>query len=135
MPGKRRVIWKGDDVLDKLLEATGWGVDKTMEQCVDDAKENVPVRTTTLQGSIRLEPHQRRGLRVSGVWGSFDVQYALAVEMGNATLVPKGADTKPDKKTLSTPKNTGNKGFFRGAADKEYPNLADHIADRFEKIR
>ena len=134
MPRRRkRVDWKGDDVAKKVVEATAWGVDKTTSECVHDAKEHVPFVTGTLEGSLRIEEAEQHGDRVTGRWGSFDVQYALAVEMGNPSLaVNSGDDSREFVK--GTPRNTGNNRFLRGAADKEYPKLADRIAARFKKI-
>ena len=136
MPRRRKGLdWKGNDVLDKVVQATKWGIDKTTAACVVDAKENVPVVTATLQGSLRIEPAEQRGVQVSGLWGSFDVNYALAIEMKNPSLAVSGGDnTRETLPYTGRGKNTGNSGFLRGAADKEYPGLADRVAERFKKI-
>lgn len=79
----------------RVAEACRDGIDATMGACVTEAKRNVPVRTATLQGSIRFDPAEIKGSEVSGVWGSFDVNYALAVETGNRSLVgPPGSSSR-----------------------------------------
>ena len=57
-----------------------------MVDCVTDAKPNTPFITGALSRSIRFNPAKAEGNTVVGVWGSFDINYALAVETGNASL-------------------------------------------------
>ena len=135
MPKKNvDVDWRGKQVRRAIQRASQRAIDKTTAECVDDAKQNVPVVTATLQGSLRIEPAEIKGNVVSGRWGSFDVNYALAVEMGNRSLVPAGGDTKRDQRTgTGRGIRTGNTGFLRGAADKEYPKLAARIRKEFRK--
>ena len=131
MPSNFNIDWKGQEVTDLVLEASRWAIDETMAAAVTDAKTNVPVRTATLQGSIRLTPSVRTGNSVTGVWGSFDVNYALAVETGNRSLIgPEGSSSRESGPARGPGKNTGNKNFFRNAADKEYPKLNERIAKR-----
>ena len=88
MPKKGpKVEWLGDDVFKATQRATELAANETMALCVDDAKKNVPVVTAVLQGSIRLTPALAVGFIVTGEWGSFDVNYALAVETGDQSLV------------------------------------------------
>ena len=133
MPKYKDVDWRGPQVRRAVQRASKRAIDDTMSRAVRDAKNNVPVVTSTLQGSLRIEPAEIKGNVVSGRWGSFDVNYALAVEMGNPSLVPAGGDVKRD--TLPNTGRgirTGNTGFLRGAAEKEYRNLAKRIRDEFE---
>ena len=85
-----------------------------MSKAVKDAKQNVPVVTATLQGSIRIQPSEIKGEDVDGLWGSFDVNYALAVEMGNPKLVPSGGDDQREKfPDIGRGIRTGNTGYTR----------------------
>ena len=83
MAGKGfRVNWRGKDVARRVTNASRIGIDITMALCVPDAKRNTPVVTGTAQGSIMFKPAQIRGFRVTGVWGSFDVNYFIWLEIG-----------------------------------------------------
>ena len=132
--GNSRVDWRGPQVRRAVERASQRAIDKTTSLCVKDAKDNVPVVTATLQGSFKIQPAEIEGNFVTGLWGSFDVNYALAVELGNRSLVPSGGDTQ--RETLPNSGRgirTGNTGFLRGAADKEYPKLRERIAREFLK--
>ena len=126
--------WRGDEVFDRMLDATKIAIDETTAECVKDAKENVPVVTATLQGSLRIEPAMVKRGEVSGLWGSFDVNYALAVETGNRSLVgPSGSSTRERGGAGGRGKNTGNRNFLRNAADKHYPRLIGRIRRRLKR--
>jgi hypothetical protein len=87
------LTWKGDVVLDKTLRAAGRAVDRVLSDCVAASKDVVPVRYSVLHGSIRMLPSVVGADRVIfGVWGSFAVSYALAVEKGTRAhiIVSKG---------------------------------------------
>lgn len=134
MPKYKDVDWRGKQVRRAVQRASKRAIDDTMSRAVSHAKENVPVVTATLQGSLRIEPAEIKGNVVSGRWGSFDVNYALAVEMGNRSLVPAGGDAKRDKRSgTGRGIRTGNTGFLRSAADREYPKLAGRIRKEFKK--
>ena len=136
MPKKKpKVDWKGDEVFRATLRATQLAADETLALCVDDAKNNVPVVTAVLQGSLRLEPAEVKGSMVTGAFGSFDVNYALAVETGDRSLVgPQGAQTRESLPRSGKGKNTGNKNFLRNASDKEYPKFAGRIRNHYKKL-
>ena len=106
-----QVEWRGAQVLDKLLKAVKDGIDETMAECVTEAVRIVPVDTTTLQGSLRVEPAEISRNEVVGEWGSFDVDYAIYVELGTY-------------KMRAQP-------YLRPSADREYPHLKGRIARRF----
>ena len=126
--------WRGPQVRRAIQRASQLAIDKTTAECVNDAKQNVPVVTATLQGSFRIEPAEIKGAFVSGRWGSFDVNYALAIEMGNPSLIPAGGDAKRDTlPNTGRSIRTGNTGFLRGAADKEYHKLKERIRAEFRK--
>ena len=119
--------WNGDKVAELVRQATERGMQSVVADCIKDAKENVPVQTGNLQRSIRADPPDTNRDGVSITWGSFDVNYALAVETGNRSLIgpQEGADPLPV--TKSPGKNHGNTHFLRGATDKFYPELGDRI--------
>ena len=107
------LIWFGNRIKDKWLEAARQAIDETMADCVNTAKPLTPVRTGTLQGSERFEPAEVKGDEVVGEWGSFDVNYAIYVE-------------------------TGSRGRFgrymlRQAADQHYPELKENIRRRYDR--
>ena len=133
--GKGEIInWNGVEISLDLERAIKQAMDETMAEAVTDAKEHVPVRTGVLQGSIRLTPATSVGNHIEGEWGSYGVNYALAVELGNPHLaVPSDGSTRETTPYQGPGKNTGYNGFLRGAADKEYPKLAGRIAERFKQ--
>lgn len=102
-----RIVWRGAAVAAHVRAAQIAGVNKTMGECITQAKGLVHVDTATLQGSIRLEGAQPDGNGVRGQWGSFDVNYALWQE-----VLPAGRGGKP---------------YLRPSADTNYRNLAGHI--------
>lgn len=89
-----------------MLRALKGGIDETEALCVGMAVSTVHVVTAILQGSIDLRPAEiyPRQYRVEGVWGSFDVNYAIYEEL----LHP----------------------YLRPAADTHYPGLPKRIAKR-----
>jgi len=107
--------WNGDALKRKVVEAQRLAVDATMASCIVEAKSRVPVRTATLQGSIRMEPARPVGDLVVGRWGSFEVNYALWVEIGTH--------------------RSGAQPYLRPAADHQYPLLAGYIRAAFKAAR
>lgn len=109
-----RVEWKGREVVENVSRAAVKGIDKTLADCTREAKRNHEFtnRTTILEGSIRAEAAHQEGRRIVGRWGSFNVEYALYVEVGTATSAPYP--------------------YLRPAADLNYPNLAKNIAQFME---
>lgn len=107
-----RLRWYGDRWRRAIERACADAIDQTTSEAVREAKPRTPVRTTTLQGSIQMRPARRRGSAIVGQWGSFDVNYALWVEVGhhtrNGRLVP-------------------GRYMLRQAADIAYPKLRDRI--------
>lgn len=99
--------WNGKPVIDKTLLAAAKGIDSVMAKCIVMAKVDVPVVTATLQGSIRMEPAQIQGDVLVGKWGSYNVMYAVFVELGTIHM-----DAQP---------------YLRPAADKYYPTLPGEI--------
>ena len=99
-----KIDFKGKEVLSAVQQAAKDGVDETMAACVNEAKPNTPVITGALQGSIRFDPAQVRRNAVEGEWGSFDIDYALKIELA--------------------------RNMLRNAADAKYPELSGNIAKR-----
>ena len=108
------LIWNGDAVKRKVIAAAQGGIDETMARCVVEAKkdyyEGHGLRFAVLQGSVKMQPAEVRGDRVVGQWGSFDVNYARHVEQGTGRMTGQGQ--------------------LQGAADAEYPQLAERIRAR-----
>ncbi len=107
--------WKGEEVTRKLLDAATFGIDQTMAKAVVLAKGDLykghGFVTGVLQGSIQMRPAIIRGQTAVGTWGSFSVDYALPVEVGDGS--------RPGL------------GYLQQAADAEYPKLAGRIAREF----
>lgn len=82
------IDWRGEEVVDKTLLAMATGINTVMAGCVQLAKQKVRRRTTTLQGSIQMREARAMPQGVVGVWGSFNVNYALAVELGTKPHFP-----------------------------------------------
>ena len=83
MPKGSRIEDRTDKLRRKIQDAAVDGVDDTLAKCVREVKPITPVKTSVLQGSMRFEPAKRQGDKVRGFWGSFDVNYALWVEIGS----------------------------------------------------
>ena len=81
-----KITWKGEIVKANVRAAAAMGINETMGDCIIMAKQLVRVKTATLQGSIRLTPAIQLGNHVRGVWGSFDVNYALWQEVGTSKM-------------------------------------------------
>ena len=129
-----RFEWYGKKVSKKTEIATRVAMDKTMAACIAEAKKLVPVKTGLLQGSIRMKPTANLGGRLIGYWGSFNVKYAIYVELGTKPHIirPK------NKKALYWPgaahpvmvvhhPGTEKRPYLRPAADREYPLLRRRI--------
>lgn len=105
--------WRGPEVLAKAKAAARHGIDETTSACVNHAKSNHPWQnqTGTLEGSLQMRPADDQGSRIVGFWGSFDVDYAIYLEIGTSR-----APAYP---------------YLRPAADAEYGKLAGRIKAAF----
>jgi len=124
--------FRGEQVSANVVRATKHGIDTIMAQSVVDAKEDVPVATASYQGSIRIvEPADKHGDEIAGVWGSTDINYALGLETGDFSYLagaqPLGGESA---NRVETRRNKGHRGSLRKSADRNYPNLADEIRKR-----
>ena len=101
--------WNAPKILNRIEQAAANGINDTMADCVVDAKSNHgwQNRTGTAEASIRAEPAGKQGNRIVGLWGSFDVEYFIYLELGTAFM-------------------TGDH-TLENAADLNYPSLADYI--------
>ena len=101
--------WHGDEILKKIGAQTVVAMTAVMASSIRTAKAQHPpnVRTATYQGSIQLRPVIMRGDQLVGFWGSFNVNYAIYLEMGTIFM--------PEYRPL------------RNAADQHYPELAHKL--------
>lgn len=109
-----KLDWRGDKIKEIVAEASRLGVDETTAAAVTPAKEKVRVRTRLLQGSIQFRPAERRGNRIVGSFGSYDVNYALWQEIGTSRM-----SAQP---------------YLRPAADQEFPKLSERIKRYYEEL-
>lgn len=106
-----RFQWRGREVAKQVREAAKRGIDETTSAAVNSAKQNHGWAnvTGTAEGSIQMRPAQKVGRKVVGRWGSYSVDYFLALELGSGV--------RDGDRTL------------RRAADQEYPELARRIRE------
>jgi hypothetical protein len=77
------LTWNGDQVLARVRQAEEAGLNDTLKDAVDTAKEYVRVDTGNLKSKIRVvEPAQSGGDGVTGQFGVDDVEYAMDQEVG-----------------------------------------------------
>lgn len=134
--------WKGKDIERKLNEAQKLGINETVSDAIVYAMRNHEWKnvTGTLQGSIGVSEFAHRvakGWR--SVWGSLDVSYALALELGFTGTVKVRAHTRRTKRgSVKVSAHSRNidrdaQPFLRPAADAIYPNLAGNIRKHFQR--
>lgn len=131
---RARTKWRGKEVRDKVFRASARGIDSIMADCVSEAKAKVKVVTATLQGGIQMRPAKIIGSKVVGIWGVWNVAYALPVEVGTGPhiIVPRtkqalywpGAE-HPVKRVRHP--GTKPSPYLRPAADRFYPRLTSRI--------
>ena len=140
MPKTYDVDWNGPAVKRIVFDATLAGINSTMGSCVRSAQENTPVLTGNLRRSIKIQDlaAEERNV-ISGLWGSADVNYALAIEAGlMSRTVNVQAHTRKLKSgkvqqvSAHTRNQTARPGVYmlRNAADQHYPSLRSRIASR-----
>ena len=109
------LVWYGDDVVARTERAIREGIDEVTSACVRSAIPLAPIKTGALRGSIRMIPARevRTGV-IAGLWGSFNINYAIFQELG--TIYMSG------------------KRFLRRAANRHYGQLRAAIGRRLAKI-
>ena len=115
------VKWRGKQVLSKLRRAQVKGVNITMQDAANHARQNHPwkSRTFELESSIQITTFARpKGRGVSGIWGSLDIAYALIHELGSEASSGQNIPARP---------------YLRPAADAQYPALASNIRKAFQR--
>ena len=143
--------WNGKRVGRGFAEAARGAIDETTGLCVKKAATDAPWRTGNLSRSIKLQEAEITDEEVFGVWGSWDVVYALVVELGlykdpefiakrQAKIRRSGAkrataERRDSKRSPGVRKNTGKTHFLRGAVDEFYPGLSERIAKRYDAQR
>lgn len=132
--------WEGDALTGRMRKAQIDGVNATMAQAVQHAKNNHPWNNQTgvLEGSYKIAEFARPdGSGVAGTWGSTDVRYALIQELGGVIVPVRAQALKfrlPDGsfrivKSVRIPARP----TLRPAADAVYPKLAGNIRTFFER--
>ena len=123
-----------DDLEGDLKKATARALLKTAGACVADAQEDVPVQTGTYRRSIRFDQPQEDNQGIFVVWGSFDVNYAIAVETGDISLIEGNAPQGSDIIEVANPRNTGHHWSLRRATEREYPKILGRLKDETKKV-
>ena len=112
------LFWNGAAVIERVRAAEIDGINKVMGACVTTAKELVHTDTTALQGSIKMEPAQMTSRGAVGLWGSFDISYAIWQE-----LLPGEVEAG------ITRIRSGGKPYLRPAMDIHYRTLASKMKE------
>jgi hypothetical protein len=133
--------WNGKAVLDHVLVSTATAGNSILADCVVEAKQLVPVRTTHLQGSIQMREMamtSKSGMR--GVFGSFAMHYALYVEKGTLphVILPRvkhalfWEGAAHPMWAVHHP-GTQPRPFLQPAADKYFPQFAQRIKEQMKR--
>lgn len=96
--------WRGKQVAAKMAAAAKLGVDKTMSECVSDARRNHPwvSQTGFEEASITMTGAHADGLRVSGRWGAY-ADYSLYLEIGTSRVGPTAGQRENEGEMWSIP--------------------------------
>ena len=132
-----------------MLRRSVLAVEKTMAECVSDAKSDHPVfppaslpyeryanRTGFETGAIRSNGATFDGRRTIGTWGAY-ANYALFLEIGTSVTGPTATEREiaggGDMDAIPPPIGPlmAPRPFLRPASDKEYPKLATRIGAYF----
>lgn len=130
--------WNGRAVERKIAEAQRIGINRTVSDAIVHAKRNHQWQnqTGTLEGSIQFHEFAYRiatGYRAS--WGSLDVAYALAIELGFdgvQEVKPHTRRTRSGSVSVRGHSRSVKRRampFLVPAGDAIYPDLAGNIAD------
>jgi hypothetical protein len=130
--------WNGREIARRIDAAQRIGINRTVSDAIVYAKRNHEWnnQTGTLEGSIQFAEYAHRvrdGWRA--IWGSLDVSYALAMELGFDGVQQVKAHTRRTKggqasvRAHSRTVRRRPMPFLVPAADAIYPDLAGNIAD------
>lgn len=146
--------WNGDQVKARMRSAAKLGVDKTMGDCVADARSNHPAYPPASEPGERyanrtgfdiasidiMEPAEALGEKVSGRWGSTS-NVALFLEIGTSRegsgeprAEVREAEGDGDMDAIpppSSPPLMAPRPTLRPAADTHYPGLSKNIGAAF----
>lgn len=141
--------WNGKEIAAKAAEAAVMGVERTMAECVSDARSDHPPfppasepyeryanRTGFETGAIKSNGAHYDGVRVVGTWGAY-TNYALFLEIGTSVAGPTATEREEtgagDMDAIPPPIGPlmAPRPFLRPATDREYPLLASRIASYF----
>ena len=113
--------WNGDEVGRRVLLAVREGVDEVVDDCVKDAKPEVPWWTGQLSASLQVTDRGYSDNKVYAEWGS-ELDYAFYVETRDPSTLPDIVqDNVPPP--VGEPRNTGRRFVLRRTADRNYPKL------------
>ena len=101
--------WNGDEIISKYQQAQVAAIAEVATQSAVNAAINTPVVTGLAQGSVKADIPQVAGNRVFTLWGSFDVNYYIWLEL--------------------------RLNMLRNAADEFYPGLAAAIRKHAKQAR
>jgi len=135
----KNMTWNGDQIRDRAIAAAEWGVDATTSACVRAAAKRLypghGYDHGVLRRSIQMRPAQRVRKYVVGLWGSFDVLYAIYVEKGTAphwigaAVKIKGVGWR----YIGMHPGTRPMPYLIPSADEEYPKLHGRIRKAFAR--
>lgn len=131
--------WHGEEIKDRIRHGARRAINSVLADCVGTAKSIVAINTTALQGGIQMRAAEIDGDRVSGLWGVWQIAYALTVEEGSVPhkIFPNR------KKALSWPglphpiamvnhPGTEPQPYLRPSAKKHYPSLPARIRQEWQ---
>ena len=90
-----RLEWKGEQVKRRMEQSIIGAFNETMVNCVTVAKSDHrgwQNRTGTAEGSIQMRPAKKVGSFILGLWGSFDVNYVIFLEIHHGSFLRRAAD-------------------------------------------
>lgn len=143
--------WNGDRLKKRAIAASELGVDRTMGECVAEAKTGHPEfppasnpgeryanRTGSLAGSIQMiAPAMFEGGKVNGSWGSLS-NIALFLEIGTSRSGPDAMEREAagggNMWAIPAPDDTlmAARPTLRPTADIQYPLLRSRVAAAFQ---
>ena len=134
--------WLGELVKAKMDRAAQVGIDQTTAACVRGAKNRLypghGYQYGVLKRSVQMRPARKDILGWLGLWGSFDVEYAIYVELGTSPHwiggpVKIGRGKAAEWRYIGMHPGTKPIPYLRGTADREYPMLAFRIKEALRK--